>query len=135
MAQKRYPGEDYFLVNFRVLANVLFALCMFSSVMKVEFPSQDMDSEQLIAYITASFEALANFVVSFVFLALYWIKFVGKQQHIVRSNIVAGGARIDGRDSKTVRPIDSEIGLLSKTPSARCLNSRTQSGSPLTSQM
>ena len=41
--------------------------------------------------------------------------FAKLEKHIVRSNVVAGGARIDGRDSKTVRPIDVQIGVLSKT--------------------
>ena len=32
--------------------------------------------------------------------------------HIMRSNILAGKPRIDGRDNKTVRPIEIELGLL-----------------------
>ena len=34
---------------------------------------------------------------------------------ILRGDIIAGGARIDGRDHKTVRPIDCEVGLLPRT--------------------
>ncbi|SIT03419.1 polyribonucleotide nucleotidyltransferase [Paracoccus saliphilus] len=34
---------------------------------------------------------------------------------ILRGDIIDGGARIDGRDNKTVRPIDSEVGLLPRT--------------------
>lgn len=40
--------------------------------------------------------------------------FAKLEKHIVRSNLVAGGARIDGRDTQTVRPIDVQVGLLSK---------------------
>jgi polyribonucleotide nucleotidyltransferase len=34
---------------------------------------------------------------------------------ILRGDIINGGARIDGRDNKTVRPIDSETGILPRT--------------------
>ena len=34
---------------------------------------------------------------------------------ILRGDIINGGARIDGRDNKTVRPIVSEVGLLPRT--------------------
>ncbi len=34
---------------------------------------------------------------------------------ILRGDIINGGARIDGRDNKTVRPIDSEVGILPRT--------------------
>ncbi len=36
------------------------------------------------------------------------------ESHIVRSRIVAGEPRIDGRDNKTVRPIEVEVGVLPK---------------------
>lgn len=36
------------------------------------------------------------------------------ESHIVRSRIVAGEPRIDGRDNKTVRPIQTEVGVLGK---------------------
>ena len=36
------------------------------------------------------------------------------EKHIVRSNLTSGGSRIDGRDNKTVRPIDVQVGVLSK---------------------
>jgi polyribonucleotide nucleotidyltransferase len=36
------------------------------------------------------------------------------EKQTVRTNVVAGEPRIDGRDNKTVRPIDVEIGLLEK---------------------
>ncbi|MFC0199933.1 polyribonucleotide nucleotidyltransferase [Paracoccus rhizosphaerae] len=34
---------------------------------------------------------------------------------ILRGDIIGGGARIDGRDTKTVRPIVSEVGILPRT--------------------
>lgn len=34
------------------------------------------------------------------------------ESHIVRSSILAGEKRIDGRDTKTIRPISTEVGLL-----------------------
>ena len=34
------------------------------------------------------------------------------EQDVVRGNILRGGARIDGRDTKTVRPITCEVGIL-----------------------
>ena len=33
----------------------------------------------------------------------------------VRGRVLAGGARIDGRDTRTVRPIDVQVGLLPRT--------------------
>lgn len=41
--------------------------------------------------------------------------FKGLEQSIVRSRILAGERRIDGRDTRTVRAIDIEIGLLPRT--------------------
>jgi uncharacterized membrane protein len=78
-------GEDFYLANFRILANVLFALCMFSSVLKIEF-AQDLPDEKILPYILQSLDAFANFVVAFTFLAMYWIKFIGKLHHLVRSD-------------------------------------------------
>jgi polyribonucleotide nucleotidyltransferase len=40
--------------------------------------------------------------------------FASLEKKLVRSNIIAGKPRIDGRDTKTVRPIDVEVGVLSK---------------------
>ncbi|MCE5973309.1 polyribonucleotide nucleotidyltransferase [Sinirhodobacter sp. WL0062] len=37
------------------------------------------------------------------------------ESSILRGDIINGGARIDGRDTKTVRPIISEVGLLPRT--------------------
>ncbi|MEQ9115963.1 MAG: polyribonucleotide nucleotidyltransferase [Rickettsiales bacterium] len=37
------------------------------------------------------------------------------QQDIVRGNILKDGARIDGRDTKTVRPIETEVGYLPRS--------------------
>ena len=37
------------------------------------------------------------------------------QKDIVRKNIIAGKPRIDGRDNKTIRNIDIEVGMLPKT--------------------
>lgn len=41
--------------------------------------------------------------------------FKGLEQRIVRGRILAGERRIDGRDTRTVRAIDIEIGLLPRT--------------------
>jgi len=37
------------------------------------------------------------------------------ESSILRGDIISGGARIDGRDNKTVRPIVAEVGLLPRT--------------------
>ena len=37
------------------------------------------------------------------------------EKKLVRASILAGAPRIDGRDTKTVRPIDIEVGVLPKT--------------------
>ncbi|KEI73163.1 polyribonucleotide nucleotidyltransferase [Endozoicomonas elysicola] len=37
------------------------------------------------------------------------------EKSVVRGNIISGQPRIDGRDTKTVRPINVEVGLLKKT--------------------
>jgi polyribonucleotide nucleotidyltransferase len=37
------------------------------------------------------------------------------ESHIVRSSILAGENRIDGRDTKTIRPISVEVGILPRT--------------------
>jgi len=37
------------------------------------------------------------------------------ESSILRGDIIGGGARIDGRDTKTVRPIVSEVGILPRT--------------------
>ena len=37
------------------------------------------------------------------------------EKHIVRKNVLDGGPRIDGRDTRTVRPISVEVGMLPKT--------------------
>ena len=37
------------------------------------------------------------------------------EKNIVRNNILSGEARIDGRDTRTVRPINIEVGLLPRT--------------------
>ena len=36
------------------------------------------------------------------------------EKELVRSDILTSGKRIDGRDTKTVRPIKAEVGILSK---------------------
>ena len=41
--------------------------------------------------------------------------FKALESEILRGDIIRGGARIDGRDNKTVRPIDSEVGILPRT--------------------
>lgn len=41
--------------------------------------------------------------------------FASVEKNIVRSRVVAGEPRIDGRDTKTVRPINVEVGVLGKT--------------------
>ncbi len=40
--------------------------------------------------------------------------FAKTEKHLVRSRVVAGEPRIDGRDNKTVRPIAVEVGVLPK---------------------
>lgn len=84
------PGSqaerDVYLGNFSILANVLFALCMFSSVLKVDFADPDLSDRELVAYIIDNLGAFVNFVVAFLFLSMYWIKFIGRQAHLVRSN-------------------------------------------------
>lgn len=40
--------------------------------------------------------------------------FAALEKNLVRANIIAGKPRIDGRDSKTVRPIEVEVGVLAK---------------------
>jgi len=37
------------------------------------------------------------------------------EKHIVRTSVVSGNPRIDGRDTKTVRPINVEVGVLTKS--------------------
>ncbi|RMH40796.1 MAG: polyribonucleotide nucleotidyltransferase, partial [Alphaproteobacteria bacterium] len=37
------------------------------------------------------------------------------ESEILRGDIISGGARIDGRDTRTVRPISAEVGLLPRT--------------------
>ncbi|PQO24420.1 polyribonucleotide nucleotidyltransferase [Rhodobacteraceae bacterium WD3A24] len=37
------------------------------------------------------------------------------ESEILRGDIIAGGARIDGRDTKSIRPIESEVGVLPRT--------------------
>ncbi len=41
-------------------------------------------------------------------------QFAKLEKNLVRSRVVAGEPRIDGRDSKTVRPIEVEVGVLPK---------------------
>ncbi|MDZ7851851.1 MAG: polyribonucleotide nucleotidyltransferase [Halomonas sp.] len=41
--------------------------------------------------------------------------FAGLEKRVVRSRVVKGEPRIDGRDHKTVRPLDIEVGTLPKT--------------------
>ncbi|RDE18223.1 polyribonucleotide nucleotidyltransferase [Motiliproteus coralliicola] len=41
--------------------------------------------------------------------------FASVEKNIVRSRVVNGEPRIDGRDTKTVRPIEVEVGVLGKT--------------------
>ena len=42
-------------------------------------------------------------------------KFKGAEADVVRGSIIKTGNRIDGRDTKTVRPIVSEVGILPRT--------------------
>jgi len=41
--------------------------------------------------------------------------FKALESAILRGDIIRGGARIDGRDNRTVRPIDVEVGILPRT--------------------
>jgi polyribonucleotide nucleotidyltransferase len=43
------------------------------------------------------------------------VKFKKLEKDIVRGDILKSGHRIDGRDTKTIRPIQCEVGLLSRT--------------------
>lgn len=78
--------EDFYIENFRILANVLFALCMFASVTKIEFPEENLTDSQLIQLLIGDANLLINFIIAFIFLSLYWLKFISKLQHISRSN-------------------------------------------------
>ena len=42
-------------------------------------------------------------------------EFASLEKRVVRGRILAGGARIDGRDTRTVRPIDVQVGMLPRT--------------------
>jgi polyribonucleotide nucleotidyltransferase len=42
-------------------------------------------------------------------------EFEERKYHVVRNLVLDSGKRIDGRDSKTIRPISSEVGLLPRT--------------------
>jgi uncharacterized membrane protein len=86
MSHTDAPDRDIYLDNLRTLANVMFALCMFSSVLKIDFPARNLPDEELLAFILQSFEAFANFAVAFIFLAMYWIKFITNFNLIHRSN-------------------------------------------------
>ncbi len=44
-----------------------------------------------------------------------WPAFKKLESEILRGDVVANGIRIDGRDTKTVRPIVSEVGILPRT--------------------
>ncbi|MCP1365924.1 polyribonucleotide nucleotidyltransferase, partial [Halomonas sp. BBD48] len=41
--------------------------------------------------------------------------FASLEKRVVRGRVIAGEPRIDGRDNKTVRPLDIEVGLLPRT--------------------
>lgn len=66
--------------------------------------------EKITAELTAD-ASLAPEMVADVFPAV----FKDLEKHIVRRGILETGRRIDGRDTKTVRPIATEVGLLSRT--------------------
>jgi len=78
--------EDFYLENFRILANVMFALCMFSSVLKIEFGDTGLDEPELVSLLSANLNVVANFSVAFIFLAMYWVKFVGRLHHMARTD-------------------------------------------------
>ena len=42
-------------------------------------------------------------------------EFASLEKRVVRGRILTGGARIDGRDTRTVRPIDVQVGMLPRT--------------------
>ena len=75
-----------YLKDFRMLSNVLFALCMFASVLTIQFTRSDMAEPDLLALLKENMVAVGNFVVAFMFLAMYWVKFVGKMYYIKHSN-------------------------------------------------
>ena len=78
--------RDSYLEDFRTLSNVLFALCMFSSVLKIHVPDTSTSASDLVALIDQNIESIANFAVAFIFLAMYWVKFIGKLHHTKRTN-------------------------------------------------
>jgi len=84
MTRKIEKREDFFQENFRILSNVIFGLCMFASVLKIEFTSTDLAEPELLKLLAYNINALLNFAVAFVFLALFWIKFIARLNHIAR---------------------------------------------------
>ena len=78
--------NDFYLENFKILANILFALCMFASVLKVEFTSNNLSQRDLAELLRENINAFFNFIVAFAFLAMYWVKFVGKLHYIRTSD-------------------------------------------------
>src|SRR5207249_1363757 len=57
-------------------------------------------------------KALESLVVEGLSAELISKKFKALEQQIVRGSILETGRRIDGRDTRTVRPIDCQVGVL-----------------------
>src|SRR5690625_7481575 len=51
---------------------------------------------------------------AFIYSDEYKASFSTLEKNLVLANIIAGNPLIDGRDRKTVRPIDVEVGVLAK---------------------
>jgi len=84
MNKPKRQREDFYLENFRILANVMFALCMFASVLKIDFASEGMNEPQLFQLLSDNLNSILNFSVAFIFLAMFWVKFVGRLHHMAR---------------------------------------------------
>lgn len=86
MAENPRKREDFYLENFRILANVMFALCMFASVLKIDFATSSMAAPQLFKILTENVNTILNFSVAFIFLAMFWVKFIGRLHHMASCN-------------------------------------------------
>ena len=91
MVDNNSEDSDFYLENLRVLANILFALCMFASVLKIEFTPADLSEQSLIDLLARNSNSIFSFVVAFAFLAMYWVKFIAKLHYIRKTNSILLG--------------------------------------------
>jgi len=84
MSRQFEQREDFFQENFRILSNVIFGLCMFASVLKIEFTSSDLAEPELLRLLAENINAFLNFAVAFIFLAMFWVKFIARFNYIAR---------------------------------------------------